>query len=63
MQGCLEEVDMERYMNEQINAHLNFAAMQKAMEKGEFCAWRGCVYEKFQDFRIEICMWFSLVLI
>ncbi|XP_067030746.1 uncharacterized protein [Acropora muricata] len=32
-QGCLEEVDMERYMNEQINAHLNFAAMQKAMKK------------------------------
>ena len=63
MERCLEEVDMERYMNEQINAHLNFAAMQKAMEKGEFCAWRGCVYEKFQDFRIEICMWFSLVLI
>ena len=45
MERCLEEVDMERCMkvleqnqqvNEQINAHLNFADMQKAMKKGEF---------------------------
>ena len=36
MQRCLEEVDMERYINQQINAHLSFAAMQKAMKKGEF---------------------------
>ena len=45
MQRYLEEVDMERYMkvleqnqqiNQEITAHVNFAAMQKAMKKGEF---------------------------
>ena len=72
MQCYLEEAekDKERYMKEleqyqQTDAYKNFVARQKALKKGEFSTIcdQGCVYENFQNFRIEMCIRFCLVLI
>ena len=61
MQRHLEEVEKELEQNQQNDALINFVGRRKALKKGEFPSL--CDYENFQNFRIEICIWFSLVLI
>ena len=65
MQRYLEEVEKELEQNQQNDAHVNFVGRRKALKKGEFPSLcdQGCVCANFQNFKIEICIWFSLVLI
>lgn len=70
MQHYLEEVKKECSMkemehNQQNDAHMNFVGKQKALKIGEFPSLcdQGCVYENFQNFKIGICVSFSLVVI